>query len=123
MNERIRPHRVGDLLRDELSQILSREIQDPRVGLLSVTSVEMSPDLRVAKVYLSPVDPEADVDQTIRVLGRASGFIRGKLVRRKLGLRHLPELRFVYDDSIARGSRIDRILSDLHVDQEEEGEE
>ena len=46
MNERIRPQRVGDLLRDELSQILSREIRDPRVGLLSVTNVEMSPDLR-----------------------------------------------------------------------------
>jgi ribosome-binding factor A len=83
----------------------------------------MSPDLRVAKVYLSPVDPEADVGQTIRILARARGFIRAELVRRKLGLRYLPELRFLYDDSIARGSRIDRILSDLQVEDEEEGEE
>lgn len=121
MSSRIRPQRVGDLLRDELSGILSREVQDPRVGLLSVTAVEMSPDLKVAKVYLSPVDPQADVAAIIRVLERAKGFIRMQLTRRKLGLRNMPELRFLHDDSIARGSRIDQILSELDV--EEEGEE
>jgi ribosome-binding factor A len=113
------------MLRDELAVILSREVQDPRVGLLSVTAVDMSPDLKVAKIYLSPVDPEADVAEIIRVLDRARGFIRMQLTRRKLGLRHMPELRFVHDDSISRGSRIDRILSDLNVDEsntEEEGE-
>ena len=79
MSSRIRSQRVGDLLRDELSQILSREMQDPRVGLVSVTAVEMSPDLRVAKVFLSPVDPAAEVDEVVKVLGRAGGYIRMQL--------------------------------------------
>jgi ribosome-binding factor A len=127
---RIRPQRVGDLLRDELSSILSRDVEDPRVGLVTVTEVEMSPDLKVAKVFLSPVDPSADVRETIRVLERASGYIRKQLVRRRLPLRHLPELRFQHDDSIARGSRIDRLLDALRPEVspdanpgDEEGEE
>ena len=119
MSSRIRPQRVGDLLRDELSLILSREMGDPRVRLISVTAVEMSPDLRLAKVYLSPVDPAADVGEIIRVLERAERFLRAQLGRRKLGLRHLPDLRFLHDDSIERGSRIDRILREL---QEQEGD-
>jgi ribosome-binding factor A len=109
----MRPRRVGDLIRDELSTILSRDVEDPRVGLVTVTEVEMSPDLKVAKVFLSPVDPAADVAETIRVLERAAGFIRKQLVRRRLPIRHLPELRFQHDDSIARGSRIDRLLEEL----------
>lgn len=119
MSSHIRPQRVGDLLRDELSLILSREMGDPRVRLISVTAVEMSPDLRLAKVYLSPVDPAADVGEIIRVLERAERFLRAQLGRRKLGLRHLPELRFLHDDSIERASRIDRILREL---QEQEGD-
>ncbi len=122
MSSRIRTQRVGDLLRDELSLILSREIQDPRVGLVSVTAVEMSPDLRVAKVFLSPVDPSAEIDEAIKVLGRASGYIRVQLTRRKLGLRYLPELRFQPDDSIARGSRIDQILQDLDIEPDGDDE-
>lgn len=115
-----RSHRVGDLLRDELSAILSREMEDPRLGLVSVTGVEMSSDLKVANVYLSAVDPDADVEGMIRVLERARGFLRNQLKRRKLGLRHLPELRFHHDDSIERGSRIEHILRELRV--REDGE-
>jgi ribosome-binding factor A len=111
---RKRIERVGDLLRDELSGILREVMHDPRLGLVGVTAVELTSDLQHAKVYLSSADPKADMEEVVRVLSRASGFIRAELGRRRLDLRHLPELRFVHDRSVERGNRIEELLRDLH---------
>jgi ribosome-binding factor A len=111
-----RPERVGDLLRDEIAGILRTHLSDPRLQLLGVTAVEVSGDLQHARVFLSSLDPHADWPSLLRVLERASGYVRGELGRRRLGLRHLPELAFVPDRSIEHGSRIAAILKELPAD-------
>jgi len=114
-----RIERVGDLLRDEISGIFRSVMRDPRLGLLGVTAVEMSGDLQHATVYLSSADPGADMEDLLRVLGRARSFIRAELGRRHLDLRHLPELHFVHDRSIERGSRIEELLKSLDAERKE----
>jgi len=111
-----RPERVGDLLRDEIAGILRSHLSDPRLQLLGVTAVEVSGDLQHARVFLSSLDPQADWPALLRVLDRASGYVRGELGRRRLGLRHLPELTFQPDRSIEHGSRIASILRELPAD-------
>jgi ribosome-binding factor A len=110
-----RTQRVGDLLRDEIADILRTSIRDPRLELVSVTAVEVSGDLQHARVFMSSADPEADFDRILGVLRGAARFMRAELGRRRLDLRHLPELQFVHDQSIARGSRIEEILRDIHA--------
>jgi ribosome-binding factor A len=110
-----RTQRVGDLLRDEIADILRTSMRDPRLELVGVTEVEVSGDLQHAKVFMSSADPQAEMEGILRVLRRAAGFIRSELSRRRLDLRHLPELEFIHDRSIARGSRIEEILRSIHA--------
>ncbi len=119
MTQRARQGRVGELLRDELAEVIGRRLEDPRLRLVSVTAVEMSGDLQHARVYLSCTDPEADAAAVLKVVQRAAGFIRRQLVRQNLGLRHLPELHFCHDDSMAHGARIDQLLGDVDHHPEE----
>ncbi|HWN81506.1 MAG TPA: 30S ribosome-binding factor RbfA [Candidatus Udaeobacter sp.] len=116
-----RPERVGDLLRDEIAAILRSQMNDPRLELVGVTAVEVAGDLQHARVYLSSLDPGADWPALLKVLGRASGFVRGELGRRRLGLKHLPELTFVPDRSIEHGSKIASILRELPAESAEPG--
>jgi ribosome-binding factor A len=118
-----RPERVGDLLRDEIAAILRSSLGDPRLQLLGVTAVEVSGDLQHARVFVSALDPAADVPALVRVLGRAAGYVRGELGRRRLGLRHLPELTFVPDRSIEHGSRIASLLRELPEEERPPGSE
>lgn len=108
-----RSERVGDLLREEISDIFCNTMRDPRLKLMSVTAVEMSGDLQHAKVFVSPVDPATDMEEMGRLLERAASFIRAELGRRRLDLRHLPELQFIHDRSIERGSHIEELLRGL----------
>ncbi len=110
---RKRIERVGDLLRDELSDIIRHTMRDPRLELVGVTAVEMAGDLQHARVFLSSADPAADMADVIRVLERATRFILNELGRRRLDIRHLPELEFVHDRSFADGTRIDELLRGL----------
>jgi len=107
-----RAQRVAEAIKEEVSDILSNEIKDPRVGFASVVRVEVSPDLRYAKIYVSAMgDEKARVD-TFRGLESAKGFIRSEIGRR-IRLRFVPEIAFIEDSSIEYGSRINRILRDL----------
>ncbi len=110
-----RTMRIGDLLRDEISAIIRTSMRDPRVEMLGVTAVEVSRDLQHAKVYLSSPRPDAEMDAIVRVVQRAQGFIRAELGRRRLDLRHLPELEFIADLSIERGNRIAGLLRALET--------
>jgi ribosome-binding factor A len=105
-----RADRVGERVRDELARIISTELRDPGVGFVTITSVELSPDLRHARVYVSVLG--ADLDASIAALRRATPFLRRELAHRA-GLRFTPELRFLGDASIATGSRVERLLRDL----------
>lgn len=108
-----RPERVGDLLRDEIADILRSAVSDPRLKLVGVTAVEVSGDLQHARVFVSAIDPGADIAALMRVLDGTRGFMRSELRRRRLDLRHLPEIEFVHDQSIAQGSHIEALLRDL----------
>ncbi|MFT3917228.1 MAG: 30S ribosome-binding factor RbfA [Anaeromyxobacteraceae bacterium] len=108
-----RPARVAEEFRHELTAILARGgIKDPRVtGFVTVTGAKMSPDLREATVYVSIHAPEAERDRTMQGLAAAAGFLQRE-VSRNLRLRHTPHLRFVYDESVERGDRIERLLKE-----------
>jgi ribosome-binding factor A len=107
-----RPTRVAEEFRQELSAILARGIKDPRVtGFVTVTGAKMSPDLKEATVYVSIHAPEPERERTLEGLRAAATYLQRE-VARNLKLRHTPHLRFVYDESVARGDRIERLLKE-----------
>lgn len=115
-----RIERINNLLRQEISQLLQRQIKDPRLGsFLAVTEVVTSPDLRLAKIFVSCISSEQEKQEILSVLAAASGFLRSELTKR-LRLRRIPELSFQWDDSIERGARllelIDRVCADSNPD-------
>ena len=94
-----------------LSELLRFESKDPGLNDVSLTAVELSRDLSVARVYFSMLNPDADPQPAQEALGRAAGFLRSKLGA-ELMIRHVPELRFQHDDSIAHGAEISRLIDD-----------
>jgi ribosome-binding factor A len=108
-----RQRQVAELLHEEISLLIQRRVRDPRLGFVTVTGVEVSPDLRVAHVYVSVLGSDDDVQRSLESLRRAAGFFRRELGA-SLSLRYLPELNFRPDDTLERGFRIDRLLDSLH---------
>jgi len=108
-----RTERVADLIRRELAEMLLHKLRDPRLGFVSVTGAEVSPDLASARVFVSSLAGEQKKDELLAVLRRAAPFLRHELAPR-LQLREVPELVFVYDQSIERGARVEDLLRKLH---------
>lgn len=106
-----RHQRLGNQVLRTLSELLRTETKDPRLRLVSLTGVDLSRDLGVARVYFSLLDPEQSVEPVQKGLESASGFLRGKLGR-AIEVRHVPELRFVHDDSAEEAIRISRLIDD-----------
>jgi ribosome-binding factor A len=104
-----RQDRVADLLRTQLSQILLRDLEDPRVRLASVTTVDISPDLRHARVGISILGDDSERQEGIRALTRARGFLRRRLAGELRSLRAIPDLEFELD----RGAEYSQHISDL----------
>jgi ribosome-binding factor A len=104
-----RPERLGDQIRAELSDLLAREVHDPGIGFTTFTWVKVSPDLQVARVYYTVLGDAKARKDAGRALDRANAFLRRHLAGR-LRLRRTPELVFEYDESIARGERIEQII-------------
>ena len=102
-------------MRAELCALLGRSVRDPAVQLVTLTHVRMTRDLQHARVYYTTLSDTESRQDTARGLRRATPFLRGQLGRR-MRIRHVPELTFVYDDSIEREHRIARILEELRVD-------
>ena len=109
---RWRPESVGRQIKEILSDIIYRQLKDPRLGYVTLTSVELPPDLRTARVFFSVMGNSAAREDSLEALSNATPFLRRQLGR-QLRLRHTPELVFAYDDSIERGARINRILDRL----------
>jgi ribosome-binding factor A len=107
-----RPARVGERIREELSLLLLRKVNDPGLAPVTVTEVSVTPDLRIAHVNYSALVPKEERPAVAKALRRSSGFLRRELGH-LLGLRYAPELQFHYDDSFDRGARIDAILRDI----------
>ncbi len=109
-----RTQRVNDLLREQLSELIQREVKDPRVahGLVSITEVQVSPDMRHATVYVSHLGDPGERDEVLRGLAAAAHFLHVELMRR-LKMRSVPELLFRFDPSIERGARLASLISDV----------
>jgi len=107
-----RTERVDELLRQEIGSIVARDVADPRVGFATITSVETTPDLRHAKVWVSVIGQPAERDATVAALRRAMPFVRHELGSR-LRIRRIPDLHIQLDDTAERGTRILQLLSEL----------
>lgn len=108
-----RQERVADLLRRELSEIIRRDVRDPRVGLVTVSGLSVGRDLSHAKVSVSVLGEDEERDAAIEALQRAKGFIRSLLAKR-VRLRTVPELSFQLDRGAEHSQRINEILESLH---------
>ena len=106
-----RPERLAEQIKEELSLIIGGEVEDPRLGDVTVTDAKLTADLRTAKVYVSVLGTEEEVKGSLAALRHASGFIRHQLGA-VLRIRHIPELHFVYDDADLRAARIEELLSE-----------
>ena len=116
-----RAERVGDQIRMEVADILARRTKDPRVGFITVTGVDLSSDLRLAKVYVTTLQ-EGQEAHALEGLNSALGFIRAELGRR-LALRYTPDLIFRQDKSGQYGNRMEKLLDSLHEQKESSGDE
>ncbi len=111
-----RTERINDLLREEISDLLRRVVKDPRIGgLITITEVDVSPDLRVAKVFVSVMGSDEEKASTFRALDAAANFMQREL-RRRLTIRRTPELRFLKDTSLEKGARILELLQQVRED-------
>jgi ribosome-binding factor A len=109
-----RSNRVADLLRFEITDLIQRELQDPRIGLTSVTHVDLSPDLRNARVSFSVLGEDRQRADTIEALQRAKGFIKSRLAKRLRTMRRIPDLTFALDRGAEHSQHISDLLENLH---------
>ena len=112
MSQGSRPSRVADQIRSELAELLAREVHDPGIGFVTLTRVQVTPDLQQARVLYTSLGDDKTRAASGRALERAAPFLRRQLGSR-LRLKRAPELTFIYDDSIAGQDRIDQILNEL----------
>ena len=112
-----RPERVGEQIRQELSQIISQQVHDPGVGLLTISRVKVTPDLQLARVLYTVLGDEKQRKETQKALERAIPFMRRQIASR-MRLRRVPELQFFYDQAIEHQDRIEQILIELKRERE-----
>ena len=108
-----RPQKLADLIQRELADLIAHEMRDPRVGMLTITSVDVSPDLGHAKVFFTLLEG-SKLEDTLRGLKRSAGFLRSQLAKR-IKLYTTPELRFEYDESVERGDRLSRLIAQANA--------
>ena len=112
-----RPDRVGEQIRQLLSESLAREVHDPGLGFVTLTRVRVSPDLQTARVFYTSMGDDKARKETRRALDRAMPFLR-RQIGRQLRLRRVPELVFQFDESVESQERIERILLDLKAERD-----
>ena len=112
----IKTERISDALIEQISYIIANEVKNGNIKFVTITDVRVSADLSYAKVYFTVLD-ESKIVPTTRALKEASGFIRHEL-RDRVDIRQIPELEFVYDESIKNAQKIEDIIDKLHEDEE-----
>jgi ribosome-binding factor A len=117
MNSFKRADRVADLVKMEISDLLLKQVRDPRIGSVTITGVKVTDDLRMARVFFVELGKDQCSEEVRAGLAKATGFLRRELGGR-LRLRCVPELLFAYDPSFAYGNRIERLLSEIHREEE-----
>jgi ribosome-binding factor A len=118
----LRRERVGDLVKREIAQIIEHELKDPGIGFVTLTGVDMSGDLRQAKVFYSVLGDQDSKEKSAAALGRARGFVQREIGRR-LRLRYTPEISFCFDASVERGAHIEELIQRMHSGRETEERE
>ncbi len=109
-----RVERIQAQVREEVSQMLATEVRDPGVGLVTVTRAKVTGDLSLTRIYWTIIGDAAERKKTAKALERATGFVRHLLAER-LALRRVPEVKFIFDESVAAQSRIEEILQEIHA--------
>ncbi len=112
-----RSYRVGELIIKHISEIISRGLKDPRIGFVTITAVDVTQDLRYAKVFYTVIGTDRERKETAVGIEKATPYIRRQLAS-KLTIRHTPELTFVYDESIEYGDHIASLLKEIHNESE-----
>jgi ribosome-binding factor A len=115
--EYARATRIAEQIRRDLSELIRVELKDPRISLVTLTDVEVSADYAHAKVYFTTLADAEHLPEITAGLRRASGFLRHELGRR-IHIHHLPELHFIYDPSVERGTRLSRLIDEAVQDHE-----
>lgn len=108
-----RSQRVAEEMKREIAQILRDEVKDPRIGFVTITRVEVTRDLRYAKVFVSVFGEEMEKEQSLKALNNASGFVRREIGRR-IKLRYTPEILFSFDQSIEHGVKISQLITKVN---------
>ncbi len=114
-----RPDKVGEVVKEEISRMLLREIKDPRIGFVTITKVRVSKDLRLVKVYFSVLGDQSVKEDCLRGLKSATGFVRRELGRR-LRLRYVPDIVFSFDPSLEHMSRLAELIHQIHEEEKSE---
>lgn len=105
---------MSETIKEILSEIICQELKDPRIGFVTITSVEMSPDLKNARVWVSVLGEEEEVEESLKALASAKGFIKAELGKR-IRLRYMPEINFFYDSTSVVSGRINAILKEIEA--------
>ena len=109
----IKTERLANVLLKEISSILMLEVKDEDIKFVTITHVDLSSDLSYAKVYCTVLNDEKK-DKTLKDLNNAKGFIRNELIKRKIEMRKIPELSFIFDESIEYANKIEKIIEEIH---------
>ena len=116
-----RVERVSEFIRREASEIIQRQLKDPRIGFITITRVEVTPDLRQAKIYVSVYGEGEEKEKSIKGLKSARGFIQGEIGRRTR-LRHTPEIFFCLDESLEKGAQVLKKMDEINLPEGRQGE-
>lgn len=108
--------RLQEAIKEEVSQIIQFELKDPRIGLVTVTSVDISPDLRQARIFLTVLGSSEDQKESLAGLDSAKGFIRSELGKR-VKMKFTPQIEFKIDESVEEGIRISKLIDRLHKEE------
>ena len=123
VQEYSRTQRVADQIQRELAALIQREVKDPRVGMATVSAVEVSRDLSNAKVFVTVInggEDQQEITESVKALNNASGFLRSQLGQR-MKLRIVPTLRFHFDDSLSRGNYLSNLIDQARASDPEQG--
>jgi ribosome-binding factor A len=114
MSQGSRPDRVADQIRSEVASLLARDVHDPGIGFVTITRVQVTPDLQHARIHYTALGDDKARTNTAKALGRASTFLRRQIGSR-LRLRRVPDIEFIYDESIAGQDRIEQLLNNIRA--------
>jgi ribosome-binding factor A len=120
MSQGSRPDRIADQVRSELAMLLTREVHDPGIGFVTITRVQMTPDLQQARVFFTALGDDKARKNSERAIERAGPFLRRQIGSR-LRLKRVPELTFIYDESIAGQDRIEQLLNEIRTPDPDAG--